>query len=158
MQFTIKQRIMAFGKQYRVFDSSGNEVYEVRSQILSPERRKEVLDMQGRLLAWAEWPVMSGQAVLNAGLDSGHMDIPFMSLTPQWDLVMGNGRRYTVEGDLFRMGFGVNGDAGLVASVGKRILAFSDTYEVDVDERSLPPLFALLLVALIDHKFHSDNN
>lgn len=158
MHFTIKQRIMAFGKQYRVFDESGSEVYEIRSELFSPERRKEVLDAQGNQLGWVQWPVMSGEASFHAGLDSARMDIPFVSLSPQWQMEMGNGRRYTVQGDFFRLGFSVDGAEGTVASVEKRLLAFTDTYELELDERSLPVSFALLLVALIDHKYHSDKN
>lgn len=37
------------------------------------------------------------------------------------------------------------------------VIAFSDTYEVDVNEEKLAPEFALLIVALIDHKYHSDD-
>lgn len=158
MNYTVKQKIMAFGKQYRVFDSSENQMYEISSQLFSPERRKEVYDMGGNMTAWSEWPVMSGQASLSAGEDSCTLDIPFMSLTPEWTGMDSSGRGITVNGDFLRMSFTIAGDGGTLATVDKRILAFSDTYEVDVDESRLKPEFALLIAALIDHKYHSDQH
>jgi uncharacterized protein YxjI len=158
MKFTVKQRIMAFGKQYRVMDEAGNQVYEVSSMLISVERRKDVTDMEGNPVAWAEWPVLTGQAELNAGVEHGSMEIPFMSLSPRWELALGNGEQYAVEGDFFRLDFSVTGSRGTVATIGKRLLAFSDTYEVEVDEKTMNPTFVLLLAALIDHKYHSDKN
>lgn len=155
MTFTVKQRIMAFGKQYRAFDEAGNQVYEVTSMLFSPERRKEVLDMGGSVVAWSEWPVMSGQAVLNAGLDSSELDIPFVSLSPEWAGTV-NGAPLSVSGDFFRRSFTVQAGGRAAATIDKRFLAFSDTYEVSVDESALRPEFALLIVAIIDHKYHSE--
>lgn len=157
MRFTVKQRIMAFGKQYRVFDISENELYEISSMLLSPERRKEVLDMGGNLVAWSEWPVMSGQAEMNAGSERCTLDIPFVSLTPEWD-GDDSGKAIKVTGDFLRLSFTVSGAGGTLATIDKRFIAFSDTYEVDVVEPALRPEFALLIVALIDHKYHSDKN
>ena len=158
MRFIVKQRIMAFGKQYRVLDEDGNQLYEISSMLLSAERRKEVLDMQGNIVAWAEWPVLTGRAELHAGVERGDMEIPFMSMTPRWELSMGNGAQYAVEGDFLRLDFSVTGSTGIIATIGKRLLAFSDTYEVEVRENAFNSTFVLLLTALIDHKYHSDKN
>jgi uncharacterized protein YxjI len=157
MKFTIKQRLMAFGKQYRVLDGGQNEVYEISSMLFSPERRKEVLDMGGNIVAWSEWPVMSGQAELNAGVERCTLEIPFMSLSPEWD-GDDSGKSIRVSGDFLRLSFTVTGAGGTLATIDKRFIAFSDTYEVDVDESAFRPEFALLIVALIDHKYHSDKN
>jgi uncharacterized protein YxjI len=157
MTFTVKQKIMAFGKQYRVFDESGNQVYEISSMIFSPERRKDVFDMGGNLVAWSEWPVMSGQAELNAGAAHCELEIPYMSISPQWEGSMAGGT-FQVQGDFMRLSFSISGAGGSLAVIDKRILAFSDTYEIDVNESAFKPEFALLITALIDHKYHSDNN
>jgi uncharacterized protein YxjI len=155
MKFTVKQKIMAFGKQYRAFDESENQVYEISSMLFSPERRKEVLDMGGSLVAWSEWPIMSGQAKLEAGNESCMLDIPFIGLTPEWSGDCG-GAGIEVSGDFMRLSFTVQKAGSQVATIDKRIFAFGDTYEVDVDESAFPREFALLIVALIDHKYHSD--
>lgn len=155
MRLTVKQKIMAFGKQYRAFDGYENQLFEVSSELFSPERRKEVRDMAGNVMAWSEWPVMSGQATLNAGLDHGELDIPFMSLSPEW-IGTCNGRPMNVTGDFLRRSFSIDVGGRAAASIEKRFLAFSDTYEVDVDEQAMRPEFALLIVAMIDHKYHSD--
>lgn len=154
MRFTVKQRIMAFGKQYKVLDESENQVFEISSMLFSPERRKEVLDMQGNMVAWSEWPIMSGQAQLSAGQANCSLDIPFMGLTPEWSGYY-ESQDVTVTGDFMRLSFTVSKAGCQVASIDKRILAFSDTYEVDVDEAAFPKAFAMLIVALIDHKYHS---
>lgn len=157
MRFTVKQRIMAFGKQYRAFDESDTQAYEISSHLFSPERRKEVLDMAGSIVAWSEWPIMSGRAELEAGGDTCALEIPFMSLTPQWTGACGCDS-IEVTGDLLRLSFTVSRAGEAVATVDKRIIAFSDTYEVDVNEARLKPELALLIVALIDHKYHSDES
>lgn len=157
MNFTVKQRIMAFGKQYRAFDEMENQKYEISSMIFSPERRKEVFDMGGNMMAWSEWPVMSGQAEMNAGVENCTLEIPFIGITPEWTGNCG-GRQLNVVGDFFRLSFTVSMDGRSVATIEKRILAFSDTYEVDVDETAIRPEFILLIVAMIDHKYHSDKN
>jgi uncharacterized protein YxjI len=155
MRFTVKQRIMAFGKQYRAFDESNAQAYEISSQLFSPERRKEVLDMGGNMVAWSEWPIMSGRAELSAGGDACALDIPYVSLSPQWSGMCG-GDSIDVSGDFLRLSFTVSRAGEMVATIYKRIIAFSDTYEVDVNEARLRPEFALLIAALIDHKYHSD--
>jgi uncharacterized protein YxjI len=155
MRFTIKQRIMAFGKQYNVFDELENQVFEIRSEIFSTERRKEVLDRAENSVAWSEWPVMSGRAELNAGSASCQLEIPYVSLVPSWTGVCG-GSSLSVSGNFFKLSFTVELAGETVATIGKRIIAFADTYEVDVNEARLPPEMALLIVALIDHKYHSD--
>ena len=157
MRFTVKQKIMAFGKQYRAFDEMENQVYEISSMLFSPERRKEVFDMGGNLMAWSEWPVLSARAEMNAGMENCALDIPFMGLTPEWGGSCG-GRQLAVVGDFFRRSFTISMDGHSVATIEKRFLAFSDTYEVDVDESMMRPEFALLIVAMIDHKYHSDKN
>ena len=157
MTFTVKQKIMAFGKQYRAFDGAGNQMFEIRSMLLSPERRKEVYDMAGRLVAWSEWPVMSGQATMETGSARCSLDIPFVSLAPEWQGDC-NGQPLRIAGDFFRRNFDVTVGGAMAAAIGKRFLAFSDTYEVDVSHGAIPPEFALLLVAIIDHKYHSDKN
>ena len=157
MNYTVKQKIMAFGKQYRAFDGSSNQVYEIRSMILSPERRKEVYDMAGRLVAWSEWPVMSERASLQASTHSGSLEVPFMSFTPEWN---GNydSVSFEITGDFFRRNFDVRVGGRQTATIGKEFFAFSDTYEVNVDESVMAPEIVLLLVAIIDHKYHSDKN
>jgi uncharacterized protein YxjI len=155
MRFTIKQRIMAFGKQYKVFDESENQVYEVSSELFSPERKKQVLDMGGNAVAWSEWPILSGRAELSAGGSVCTLDIPYVSLSPEWPGDC-NGLPMTVSGDFFRLSFTVAKEGETVATIGKRILAFSDTYEVDVNEAKILPELALLITALIDHKYHSE--
>ena len=157
MNYTVKQKIMAFGKQYRAFDGSGNQIYEIRSMILSPERRKEVYDMAGRLVAWSEWPVMSEHASLVAGAHGGSLEVPFMSLTPEWNGSYDSAAS-SISGDFFRRNFDVRVGGRQAATIGKEFFAFSDTYEVNVDESMMAPEIVLLLVAIIDHKYHSDKN
>jgi uncharacterized protein YxjI len=155
MKLTVKQRIMAFGKQYRAYDETENQVYEIKSMVLSPQRRKEVLNMSGEVLAWAEWPVMSRRAELNAGGSVCTINIPVMSLKPNWTGECA-GEPFSVTGDFFKLSFKISKAEEVVSTVEKRVIAFSDTYEVDVNEAKLPPEFALLIVALIDHKYYSD--
>ena len=157
MRLTVRQKIMAFDKQYRAIDAHGRQVYEINSAILSPERRKEVRDMQGAVVAWCEWPVLTGEAELECGGLRGRLQIPFMSFTPEWELQLINGSSYTMVGDMIRHDFTVSSDRGTVATIGKRFLAFTDTYEVDVIDPTFPMELALLLTALVDHKYHSDN-
>lgn len=155
MRFTIKQRIMAFGKQYKAFDESDNQVFEISSELFSPERRKQVLDMGGNAVAWSEWPVMSSRAELSAGGSAGTLDIPYVSLSPEWPGDC-NGAPMNVTGDFFRLSFTVAKEGETVATIDKRVISFSDTYEVEVNEAKLPPEFALLITALIDHKYYSE--
>lgn len=157
MQLTVRQKMLAFGKQYRAIDAHGRQLYEVTSAILSADRRKEVRDMDGRLLAWCEWPVMTGHAEWECGPLRGGMEIPFMSFSPEWEMNPTNGDRYTMTGDMLRQNFTVQGPAGTVATIGKRFLAFTDTYEVETIDSGFPMELALLLTALVDHKYHSDN-
>jgi len=157
MKFTVKQKIMAFGKQYRAFDESENQVYEIKSMLLSPERRKEVMDMEGNIVAWSEWPLMSRQASLSAGTESCTIAIPIMSIVPEWQgSQWKNG--FSVKGDFFRMSFTVSEAGVTLATIVKRIIEFSDTYDVEVNETEFPKEFALLIAALIDHKYHSEEN
>jgi uncharacterized protein YxjI len=124
MRFIVKQRIMAFGKQYRVLDELGAQVYEIRSHLFSLERRKEVLDMGESIVAWAEWPTLSSEAMLEAGGDIFLLEIPFVGLTPRWTGVC-DGDSIEVTGDFFRLLFTVNRAGATVATIEKRIIAFS---------------------------------
>ena len=117
MYFTVKQKIMAFGKQYRAFDGAGNQVYEIRSMILTPERRKEVYDMGGALVAWSEWPVMSGQAVMECGGARVSFEVPFMSIAPEWTGTDGSGNSFSVTGNFFRRSFTVSVGGSQVATI-----------------------------------------
>lgn len=157
MHYTVKQKLMAFGKQYRAFDAVGNQMFEVSSMLFSPERRKEVLDMAGNMLAWSEWPVMSAHTELSCRDSTLALEIPFMSLSPEWTGTDGSGNSVSVMGDFFRRSFTVSVGGVEVAGIEKRFLSFSDTYELDVDEAQFRPEFVMLIVAMIDHKYHSDN-
>jgi uncharacterized protein YxjI len=156
MKFIIKQRIVAFGKQYKVLDESENQVFEISSMLFSPERRKEILDMSGSSVAWSEWPILSTRAELTVSGASCALDIPFISLTPLWTGECA-GAPISVTGDFLRLAFTVDKAGETVATIAKRILAFSDTYEVEANEVKITPEFVLLIVALIDHKYHSEN-
>lgn len=156
MKLTVKQRIVAFGKQYRAFDEADNQVFEIKSMVMSPKRRKEVLNMGGEILGWAEWPVMSRRAELDAGGAVCTLNIPVMSLKPNWTGECA-GMPFSVTGDFFKLSFKISKADGVVGTIEKHVISFSDTYEVDVNESMLPPEVALLIVALIDHKYYSDD-
>lgn len=157
MRLTIKQKILALGKQYRVFDHTNIKIYEIRSDVLSLDRRKVVLDNWGNQLGWVMWPFKgySDEATFCVGSSSAHMAFTAGGSLPEWQMQLDDKRFFTIQRDLNDMTFVIAGDEGDVATLRKHMMKVSDVYELILDEDKLPVGYALLLVALFDHKYHS---
>ncbi len=123
--FTVKG-VLAFKHCFKVYDADGNEVGMIREKVLTFLRPRFDLVIHG---------VEAGGIVKEISLFKPKFTLEF--------------RNWQVQGDWLEWNYRILSPAGVVAVISKRILSWSDTYEIDVQNAD-DALDALMVVVAID--------
>ena len=123
--FTVKG-VLAFKHCFKVYDADGNEVGTIREKVLTFLRPRFDLEIRG---------VEAGSIVKEISLFKPRFTLEF--------------RNWRVQGDWLQWNYRILSPDGVVAAISKRVLSWSDTYEIDVPNPD-DALEALMVVIAID--------
>ncbi len=129
--YTVKGEL-AWGHQFRIYDSAGNEVGGVRQRILT---------------FLPKYEIYHGDSMI--GCISKELSL----FRPKFDLDFKN---WYIEGDFFEWDYSIMSGNMTVATVSKELLNWTDTYIIDVKNPE-DGLYALMVVLAIDAEKCSRN-
>jgi uncharacterized protein YxjI len=154
VQYKIREKIFSFSDDFTIKDMEDNDIFIVKGKVFSIGDKLKLLDMQGNELVYIEQEPFRLLAKYNIYLNGNHAAVVKrkFSLVPKFiiESSMGN---YTIDGNIFGFNFTIYKDGRNVATVSKKILAFSDSYVVDIVDNENHP-FILAFVIIIDQVIH----
>lgn len=157
MKLLFKQKIFSWFDSYDIFDETGETVYTVKGQ-LSWGHCLKIYDTYGNEVGTVKERVLTFLPKFEMYLGSqyvGCINKEFSFFHPKYNIDC-NG--WNVEGDLFEWNYTIlNGSGQTVATVSKKLLNWSDTYSIDVQDPQ-DALYALMLVLAIDAEKCSSND
>ena len=149
MKLLFKQRAFSWFDSYDVYDEAGNTVFTVKGQMswgkclkIFDTNENEVATIRQRLFSWfPTFEVYIGEDCV------GSVRKEFSFFTPRFTIdYMG----WDVEGDWFEWDYSIYDPSGnCKAVISKELFQWTDTYSIDVRDRS-DALPALALVIAID--------
>lgn len=149
MRLLFRQRVFSWFDSYDIYDEAGRTVYTVRGQ-LSWGHRLQIYDGAGRHLGTVQERVLTllPKFELYEGQNYvGCIRKEFTFFKPVFTIDC-NG--WQVNGELFEWDYEIrNASGGLVATVSKELLHWSDTYVIDVQDPA-NALYCLMVVLAID--------
>lgn len=144
----IRQKVFSAGGRFTVDDELGNPRYTVTGTFLQIPKRFVIENAAG--VEVAEVTKTTFSFLPRFTVDAGGYEVAtirkeFSFFKPRYSI---DGAGLTVEGDWWDMRFSVlRGDVE-VARVGRKLLTWADTYEVDVLDESLETIVVALVVAI----------
>ena len=149
MRLLFKQRFFSWFDSYDIYDDAGNTVYVVKGQ-LSWGHCLKIFDAAGREVGTVKERILTFLPKFEIYLGSNYVGCiskEFTFFKPKYNIDC-NG--WHIDGDFFEWDYTVlNTSGGVVATVSKELLHWTDTYVIDVaDPRDA--LCALMFVLAID--------
>lgn len=152
MKLYIKQKLFSFSQDFDIYDIEGTPVYRVKGNIIGFTRKQHLIDLatneEVAFLRRKIFAILPKMEVFVRGtlVESIRMKLSF--LKPRYELeTLG----WTVEGNILGHEYEVRDREGdLVGQVTKRFLAWSDTFEVDINQAEADPVMVLAIILAID--------
>lgn len=159
MKFYIKQKVFSLKDQFTIMDASQNILYKVEGKMFSLSNKMELLNPNGSVVLKAHKKVLS---LLPKYFITDPHDEELaivqrkFGLRPKFEVTMGH-QELSVDGSFFAHSFSVLNDAGVVASIEKKLISWGDTYEINVNSEQHLELL-LFIVIIIDQVIHEQKN
>lgn len=149
MRLWFKQRFFSWFDSYDIYDEAGNTVYTVEGK-LSWGHCLHILDAGGNHVGTVQervFTLLPKFELYEGGEYIGSIQKEFSFFRPRYDIDCFG---WQVEGNFWEWDYTVTeACGGLVASISKELLNWTDTYSIDVTDPG-NTLYALMLVLAID--------
>lgn len=157
MKLYIKQKIFTIGDKFDIYDEWQHPVYNVEAQLLSFPRKLHLYDNSGlevflvqRQFTW----FLAKYEIYSAGMQVATIEQQFSFPSKEFSITAATGDQFTIEGDMFGWTFSIMKNGLPYASLSKRLMAWGDSYEINVfDDRELA--FAAAIVIALDNCLHN---
>jgi uncharacterized protein YxjI len=159
MRYLIKQKIFSLGDSFTIKDEAENDIFTVRSQILSFGKKLRIFDLLDNELCYIEQKLfrfMPEYDIYISGQHLANIKKKLKFFKNDFEITSSEGM-YTVEGDFWAHEFEIFKDHSLVARISKQFFSFTDTYGVDIDDR-LDQVVNLALAIVIDMVCHDNDH
>lgn len=158
MRYKIRQKVFSIGDKFTIKNQYEDDVYSVQGKVFSFGDKLRICDMAGNELIYIEQKVFKFLPEYHIYMNNSHVAMvkkEFTFFKPRLYIESSQGR-FEVDGGFLAHNFTVAKNGHIVASVDKRILSWSDTYDVDISDSENQALM-LALVIVIDQIFHDNN-
>lgn len=158
MRYIIKQKFFSLGDSFAIKNEAGNDIFIVRSQLLSFGKKLRIFDLLENELCYIEQKVfrfMPEYDIYMAGNHVANVKKKFAFLKQDFVISSSFGSYY-VAGDLWAREFEIFNNGSLIARISKQFFSFSDTYGVDIDDQE-NQIANLALAIVIDMVCHDND-
>ena len=158
MKFYIQQKVFSFKDQFSIYDENQTLKYQVKGKFVSLSNKLQFLDANGELLYKAHRKIFTFLPKYFV-FDDKEQEVAEIqrqfSFRPRFKVFV-NYKELDVTGNLFAHSFVVEDGGVPLATIQKRIIAWGDTYEIEILNDDKPELM-LFLVILLDQVIHPRN-
>jgi uncharacterized protein YxjI len=158
MRYLVRQKIFSIGDSFTIKNEAGDDIFIVKSQLLSFGKKLRIFDIIGNELCYIEQRLfkfmpeydlyINGELIANVKKKFALFSNDFVITSP--------GSQYQVEGDLWAHEFGIYKGGQLIGRISKKFFSFTDTYGVDIDD-SQDQISTLALAIVIDMVCHDND-
>ncbi len=152
MKLYIKQKLFSIKQDFNIYNDKGQEVYEVKGELLSWGRKLHLIDAQSKEeVAFLKQKVLSLFVHMDVFVDGDHMTAikqKFSLFKPKFVI---NDLDWTIEGNIWQHDFTIRNAKGrTIAKFHKKFLSWSDTFEIDIVDDEADPILALAVILAVD--------
>ena len=157
MKLLFKQRLLSILDSYDVYNENGEVAYVIKGQF-SIGHMLKIYDANGNELGYLKQRILAWLPRFDmhiGGNFEGSIKKEFSFFTPRFSI---DYKGWSVEGNWFEWDYQIiDSNNQTVATVSKKLLNFTDTYEIDIANPA-DALYALMLVLAIDAEKCSRKN
>ncbi len=157
MRYNVRQKILSFTDNYVIKDENNNPCFKVNGSFFTIADRLELVDLRtGRSVQivqklfrlFAEYHfVIDGQTV-------AIFKMKFKVFGTKFNITTANGDSYVTKGGVFNYNFSINRGNQMVANISKKLLAFTDSYSVDINAADDDHVLVMAVCIAIDQVVH----
>lgn len=160
MKFYIKQKVFTFKDKFDISDEHQNPCYQVKGKLMSISNKLELQDLSGATILRSHKKVLTLLPKYfiynNNNEEIATIQAKLSFLKPKFILHAFN-KEMVVEGDFFSHSFSVSDNVKTVATIQKKLIAWGDTYEIEIlDENHIEEY--LFIVIILDQIIHERKN
>ena len=155
MKFYIKQKVFTLKDKFDIYDENQTLQYQVKGKFVSITNRLELLNSAGDLALRSNRKVLTllpKYFVYNRENEEVATIKKLFALRPKFNISILN-KEFYLEGNLFAHSFEILDRGEPVASIKKKIIAWGDTYEIEIYSNENIELF-LFVVIIVDQVIH----
>lgn len=156
MKYYLRQRIFAFTDTYDITDAEKQPLYRVKSKLFTIGSKITLMGLGNEPLYFINqkiWHFMPHYQIEKDGQIVGMVKRKF-SFFPKFEFEGALGQ-FSVEGNIFAWDFAILHNGHTVATLHKKFISLTDSYEIDVLDESLVQEI-LTLVLVIDTSIHNN--
>ncbi len=157
MKFYIKQHIFTFSDKFSIYDSEGNECFNVYGEVFTLGKKLHLSDTNGNELAFIEQKVFSFLPKYRIIIKDEVIAEIVKEFTFFRNEYTVNGLGWKVSGDFIDHDYIVSGEDRDIAVISKQWFTWGDTYEIDISD-GIDVSIVLAVVLVIDACLASQND
>lgn len=157
MKYAIKQKLVSIGDDFDIKDSTGKKIYFVDGKGFTFGADLEIKDMARTSVARIKqklFTIVPTYRILIGGKEIAVVKKKLFTIRQTFTILPRGGRMLTATGNLFLYDYQIKRDRQKIAKVSKKIIAFSDSYGVDIndDENQILILASSIIIDIVLHK------
>jgi len=162
MRFSVQQKWLAWGNDFKIQDEHGHDRYFVDGHVMSIGSRFSLQDMVGREIALIKQRLLSWIPTFEihrAGMGFATVrQRLFTFLSPKFDITLQSGEEILVVGDFWNHEFSFQRNGKTIGRVSKKWFTFADVFGVEVPnvEDELLILGSTIAISDINRKRRSE--
>lgn len=159
MKLYVNEKLFSIRNKFYVKNESGDDVFEISSQIISIGDKTTIRDMKGNEIVYIEQELFhftpNYKIYINNNLQC-KITKKFQLLKN--DYIIDNG--YRVEGDIFSLDFEIyDKENNKIGNVARKFFSIGDQYEIDIhDEKDVKMVLAIVVAIANDINRKQRNN
>lgn len=149
MKLYIKEKVFAWGDQFKVKDELGNDKYMVEGEVFSWGKKLHVYDMTGREVAAIRqevWSFLPRYYVFCGDRQVAEIKKEFTFFCPKYRI---DGLGWEINGSFMAHEYEITQSGRTIVSISKEWMTWGDSYELNITNPS-DEIVALAVVLTID--------
>lgn len=152
MKFYMKQRLFSIRQSFDIFDASENPIFHVEGKLLSFGRQQTLFDVKtGEALVEIKQKLLRLMPTMEINYQGKTVATIKQEITFFKPRYVVPELGWTVQGDFLAHDYDIFDQQGkVVASINKKFLAWSDTFEFDIQQDDVPFIIVVGVILGID--------
>lgn len=153
MKLYMKQKVFSLRQNFDIYDENQVSIFKVESKLISLGRQSTIYDSQTQKeLAFVKQKLMALSTTVDVFINDQQVTRikqRFLTLfKPKFDI---QNLGWTIEGDFWGYNYTIRDHEGdVVATIRKKILSWSDTYEFDINENEADLILVMAVIIAVD--------
>lgn len=152
MELLMKQRIGSLKQDFDIYNSAGEVMYEVKGKFFSLSRELAIYEIgQSQMRAKIKQKLLSWMPQMDIYVNDTLVTSIRQKLTFFREAYDVSGLNWRIEGDILAYNYQIYDQSGeLLASIQRKLLAWSDTFKVHINNELVDPIYVIAVVMAID--------